>query len=168
MLCMGRVALVATIVALAAVGVASAAPWRSLEAEGVAVRLPPGWDQVIPGPGTSNGDADTVLVAGTDGVQARKTPCLVASYRIPADGAAVVVIGRSGAPSAAIPRDRSELQELKLQREYLSCFDGRAGVAQIALGGRTYQVNVMVGDRASALVVVQALAVARSFGLATE
>lgn len=162
---MGRVSAVLAVVALVTTAVATAAPWRLLEADGVSLRLPPAWSEVQPAKLPVTPDAETLLVAGTDGVKAQKTPCLVASYRIPDDGAAVVVIVRAGVASAAVPRDREELQVLKLQREYLACFDGRAAVAQIALRGRAYQVNVMIGDRASAFTVLQALTVARSFGL---
>jgi hypothetical protein len=146
--------------------VATAAPWRPVEADGVSVRLPPGWSEAQVARASATAEAETVLVVGTEALRPQKTPCLVASYRIPEDGAAVIVIARRGAASAAVPRDRSEFQALKLQREYLACFDGRAAVAQIALKNRTFQVNVLVGDRAGAHVVLQALAVARSFGLA--
>jgi hypothetical protein len=164
---MGRVLTAMAVFALVTAGMAAAVPWRPLEGDGVSVRLPASWSEVVPGVGSSNTDVDTVLVAGTDGVQPRRTPCVVASYRIPADGAVVVVIAKRGPASAAVPTDRREFSELRLHREYLSCFDGRAAVAQIALRGRAYQVNVLVGDRAGAHIVLQALSVARSFGLST-
>ncbi len=168
MMRMGRVSAVLAVVALVTTAVATAAPWRPVESDGVSLRLPPAWsDTQVPRP-PANADAETVIVVGTEGVKLQKTPCLVASYRVPEDGAAVVVIARRGSASAAVPRDRSEFHALKLQREYLACFDGRAAVAQIALNGRAYQVNVLVGDRAGAHVVLQALAVARSFGLAAS
>ncbi len=165
---MGRVSAAVAVVALVTAAAATASPWRVHQSDGVSLRLPPAWSEVSVAPGTSTPEAQTILVAGTDGAQHRKTPCLVASYRVPVDGAVVVVIGRRGTASAAVPTDRSEFEQLRLQREYLSCFDGRAGVAQIALNGRSYQVSVLVGDRAGAHIVIQALAVARSFGLASE
>jgi hypothetical protein len=90
----------------------------------------------------------------------------VSAYRVPADGAAVVVIGARGLASPAIPRTRDGLQQLRLEREYFDCFDGRGAAAQIALRGRAYQINVLVGDRAAPQTIQQALAIARSFGLA--
>ncbi len=47
------------------------------------------------------------------------------------------------------------------------CFEGRGAVAQLGLQKHAYQVNVMVGDRATPATVAQALAVARSFNLTT-
>jgi hypothetical protein len=38
-----------------------------------------------------------------------------------------------------------------------------AAVAQVALAGKAYQVNVMVGGRTSKKVIAEALAVVRSF-----
>ena len=46
------------------------------------------------------------------------------------------------------------------------CFSGRGAAAQVVLGGKAYQVNVMVGDRASKQRVAEALTVTRSFNLA--
>ena len=50
-----------------------------------------------------------------------------------------------------------------VHRPSFECFSGRGAVATLKLGGRAYQVNVMVGDRASRQRVSDALAVARSF-----
>jgi hypothetical protein len=90
----------------------------------------------------------------------------VSAYRIPADGAAVVVVAWRGRASDAIPRDRDVLEALRLRRPYFACWAGRGAAAQIALRGRAYQVNVLVGDRAGSRVVAEALRVARSFGVA--
>ena len=53
-----------------------------------------------------------------------------------------------------------------VHRPSFECFSGRGAVADVLLGGKPYQVNVMVGDRASKSRVAEALAVARSFDLA--
>jgi hypothetical protein len=53
-----------------------------------------------------------------------------------------------------------------VRRPSFECFAGRGAAAQVVLGGRPYQVNVMVGDHASKRRIAQALAVARSFRLA--
>jgi hypothetical protein len=75
----------------------------------------------------------------------------------------VVVIGWRGIAPDGLPRDRSELLEMRLKRPMFECFDGRGAVAQIVVKGRAYQVNVLVGDRATRDAVAGALAVARSF-----
>ncbi|MGZ8688443.1 MAG: hypothetical protein ACXWZP_08440, partial [Gaiellaceae bacterium] len=87
-------------------------------------------------------------------------------YRIPDDGAAVVVLAWRGVAPAGLPRDRSQLVGMRLKRPLFECFDGRGAVAQIVVKGRAYQVNVMIGDRAARDTVAEALAVARSFAAA--
>jgi hypothetical protein len=57
------------------------------------------------------------------------------------------------------------LSGLKVRRETFSCFEGRGAVAQVTRGGRDFQINVMIGDRATAKTVAEALDVARSFSL---
>jgi hypothetical protein len=46
------------------------------------------------------------------------------------------------------------------------CYGGPGAAATVRLGGRQYQVNVLVGRHAPAPTVAQALAVGRSFALA--
>jgi hypothetical protein len=161
-----RVAALAAFVALVAAGGALATDWRDVETGGVQVRVAAGWARVLPADVAEESDLRAVLVVGTKGVSARESRCQVSAYRVPADGAAVVVIGARGLASPAIPRTRDGLQQLRLEREYFDCFDGRGAAAQIALRGRAYQINVLVGDRAAPQTIQQALAIARSFGLA--
>ena len=158
----------AVAVALVAVGVARAADDHAIAAGAVAVRVAGDWARVAPAPGTAAADADprTVLVVGTHGVIARSSQCQVASYRIPADGAAIVVLAWRGVAPAGLPRDRSQLVGMRLKRPLFECFDGRGAVAQIVMRNRAYQINVMVGDRATRDTVVDALATARSFAAA--
>ena len=55
----------------------------------------------------------------------------------------------------------------RIYRDGLDLFhSGRGAAAQVVLGSRAYQVNVIVGDSASPTVIADALAVARSFDLA--
>ena len=62
---------------------------------------------------------------------------------------------------------RRPLEKLVIvQRPSFECFAGRGAVATLILGGKAYQVNVLVGDQASNQRVAEALAVARSFDLA--
>jgi hypothetical protein len=151
------------LVALAVAASASAAAWTVLRANGVALRAPSGWELVPVAETGSVVDPRTVLVAGTEGTAPRRSECQVAAYRVPVEGAAVVVIRWAGRAPEWLPTDRDVLAELRLRRAYFECFDGRGASAQIASRGRAYQVNVMVGDRASAKTVATALAVARSF-----
>ena len=55
---------------------------------------------------------------------------------------------------------------LGVRRPSFECYRGRGAAAQVALGGRAYQINVLVGDRATAQTITRALAVGRSFNLA--
>jgi hypothetical protein len=135
---------------------------RVLRANGVQLTAPDGWALVEPAGEGPSSDPRTLLVAGTKGSRAVETECQVSSYRVPADGAVVVVIGWKP-PSAGVTL--LPLSSMRLRRETFECFDGRGGVGQLVRGGRDFQVNVMVGDRAEADVVAVALAVARSFAL---
>lgn len=153
-------------IALMATAVAHAATNHPVAASGVAVRVAGDWARVAPAPAASSSSVRTVLVVGTRGVAPRASECHVAAYRIPPDGAAVVVLTSRGAAPAGLPRDRSQLRAMKLTRPLFACFDGRGAMGQIVIGNRAYQVNVMVGDRAAPRRVADALAAARSFAAA--
>jgi len=153
------------VVALAVVATAAAASEAILRANGVALRAPAGWDLVTPADAGPVTDPRTVLVAGTEGAVARRSECQVAAYRVPAAGAVVVVLRWAGKAPESFPTDREVLADLRLRREYFECFDGRGVAAQIAIRGRAYQVNLMVGDRATVKDVEQAFAVVRSFDI---
>jgi len=146
----------------------------TISGNGVRVSVPPSWHSVRPGGDGAVIDPRTVLVVGTKGVAPLVTPvCQIAAYRVPAEGAVVVVVRwqtlTSGghlrkptmglAPLAALTR---------VSRPSFECFKGRRGAsARFGLQKHAYQVNVMVGDRATPKTVAQALAVARSFTLAS-
>jgi hypothetical protein len=152
-------ALVAGLLASAAL----AAEGTSLRAQGVQLTAPDGWQRVEPAVEGATSDPRTLLVVGTKGVRAIETECQVSSYRVPADGAVVVVIGwkRPSTGVTLLP-----LSSMRLRRDTFECFEERGAVAQVIRNGRDYQLNVMVGDRADADLVAEALAVARSFALA--
>ncbi|MGH2935546.1 MAG: hypothetical protein ACRDL2_13675 [Gaiellaceae bacterium] len=138
-----------------------------LSAHGVRLTVPAGWQQVhpaSPGPVT---DPRTLLVAGTRGARPRPSRCLVGSYRVPPDGAVVVVVGWTSLRDAGgLQRPgRWPLKALVFRRPDLECFPGRAAGVDLMLRGREFQVSVMVGDHASAHRMAEALAVARSFAL---
>jgi hypothetical protein len=154
--------LAASVATLALASVAAAAMVGTARGGGVELELPAGWEKVVPARGTTLGDPQTLLVIGTDGVRAVESDCQVSSYRVPANGAVVVVIGWRDAvgTSGFLP-----LSALKLRRGTFECFAGRGAVAQVTRRNRDFQVNVMVGDRASAETIEDALAAARSFAL---
>src|SRR3981189_724154 len=82
----------AILAVLGAVGVGS-----PISANGVQVWAPAGWHRVASagdGPGT---DPRTLLVVGTSGVRPHLTQCQIAAYRIPPEGAVVVMVGWKGA-----------------------------------------------------------------------
>lgn len=142
---------------------------QPIAADGVRLLAPAGWRRVAPAPAGAVDDPRTVLVAGTAGVRMRlDVSCQIASYRIPPDGAVVVVV-RWRAPTSGGGRlrpGRAPLARLtRVRRPSFECFSGRGAAAQVVLGPHAYQVNVLVGDRAPPRLVAQALAVARSFRL---
>lgn len=157
---------VGIIVAGTAVAVAGTSG-RSAAANGVMLTLPLGWSRVQAASDGPVTDPRTLLVVGTVGVRAKLTQCQIAAYRIPADGAVVVVVGwRSLKHSGAENAEPGYAQLRKLvtvHRPSFECFAGWGAAADLVIHGTAYQVNVMVGDRASKLRVAEALAVGRSF-----
>jgi hypothetical protein len=143
---------------------------RTIAAHGVRFDVPSGWLRVTAAPPGAVTDPRVLLVVGTAGVRPRQSQCLIAAYHIPAAAAVVLVDGWSSVAAAGggHPKPgRAPLTQLRrVQRPSFECFTGRGAVAQVLLGGKPYQVNVMVGDRASKHTIAQALAVARSFRLA--
>lgn len=154
---------------LATVALAGSGP-RSISAHGVRLLVPRAWQRVEAASDGPVSDPRTLLVAGTAGVHPRRSRCQIAAYHVPATGAVVVVVGWKSVAAAgggAGKPGRAPLQRLRaLQRASFECFPGRGAVAQLLLRGRLYQVNVIVGERASQQRVAEALAVARSFELA--
>jgi len=143
----------------ACVGAAAAADVVTVRGGGVELVLPDGWSRIQPADQTVADDPRTVIVIGTNGVRAIESDCQVSSYRVPTDGAVVVVIGWREATGASpyLP-----LSGMKLRRGTFECFAGRGAVAQVTRRGVDYQVNVMVGDRASAPTIDDAFTAARS------
>jgi len=143
---------------------------RIVAAEGVRVVVPAGWQRVHAARPGSVTDPRTLLVVGTTGSRPKASGCQIASYRVPVDGAVVVVVGwrhlaLSGAQGAE--PGRQPLAALTaVRRPAFECFGGPGATAQVVLGGKAFQVNVLVGDLASRQRVAEALAVARSFDLA--
>jgi hypothetical protein len=152
---------------IAAAFVVLAATGRLVTADGIRLTIPAGWQRVVPAAPGAVTDPRTLLVVGTRGVRARASRCQIGAYRIPQFGAAVVVVRWSNPRLAGGPLPgRSALKRLtSVHRPSFECFAGRGAVATLELGGRAYQVNVLVGDRASPRHVAEALAVARSFEL---
>ena len=177
-----QAALLLTLLGLALVGVVLATPpaastassanagGRIIVAGGVRLVVPSGWRRVRAASAGNIIDPVTVLVVGTAGVLPRSSPCQIAAYRLPPTGAVVVIVRwKSVASAGGGPWRPGRAPLLKLRsvhRPSFECFSGRGAVADVLLGGHPYQVNVMVGDRASNERVAAALAVARSFALA--
>jgi hypothetical protein len=140
---------------------------QTVRAHGVALSVPAGWHRVA----STNDlpDPRTLLVVGTAGGAPKATQCQIAAYRVPAHGAVVVVVGWKTATSGGgrMKPGRWPLKTLtSVKRRSFECFAGRGAAASLALNGRAYQVNVMVGNSTSAQHIAQALAVGRSFRLA--
>jgi hypothetical protein len=111
-------------------------------------------------------DPRTLLVAGTAGVHPQASQCQIGGkYHIPADGAVVIVLGwlSSSAGGGPVNPGRAPLDHLtRVRKPMFECYAGRGAAAQVHLHGIDYQVNVMVGDRASSSRIEDALRVARS------
>jgi hypothetical protein len=144
-------------------------PTHTIAANGVRLSVPSDWAGVKPAVDAPVVDPRTLLVVGTPGVRALHVHCPgVASYHVPALGAVVVVIGWAPGIAAGgpLPQGRAALDTLtKVHRPMFDCYAGRGAAAGLRLAGRDYQVNVMVGSRATAKRVAEALTVGRSFGL---
>lgn len=157
------ITVVAVVAAAALASVAPAAPGDVARAAGVQLTLPDGWSKVaVAGGGKS--DPRTLLVIGTNGARPAQSDCQVASYRVPADGAVVVVLGWRDSVGVSFP----SLQAMKLRRGTFDCFDGRGAFARVSRADRDFQVNVLVGDRASGTTIGDALEAARSLALASR
>jgi hypothetical protein len=154
---------IALAVTLVTASSASALGETAFRANGVRLVAPRGWHRVAATP-TSISDPRTLLVVGTAGVEPNlRSVCQIAAYSIPATGAVVVVVGWNG-PKPSASTGRAPLDRLRsVKRPSFECFTGRGAGTQVVLGGRVFQVNVMVGGRASGAQVAAALAVARSF-----
>jgi hypothetical protein len=154
-------ALLALGLAAVVAGTASAMTGDVARAGGVQLTLPDGWSKVV-SRDTRADDPRTLLVIGTDGVKAVDSDCQVSSYRVPPDGAAVVVIGwhDSIGGTSLLP-----LSAMKLRRGTFDCFAGRGAVGRLTRRDRDFQVNVMVGDRASTATIDAAFDAVKSFGL---
>lgn len=158
--------LAALVAALGVVASANAADQDArIRAGGVQLAVADGWTRVVPADEDPDAEPRTLLVVGTKGARAIASPCRVAAYRVPLDGAVIVVIGWKRPPVLDDPL--FPLSQLRLRRHIFQCFEGRGGVGQISLRGRDYQVNVLVGDQAKPDVVADALRAAHSFSLSS-
>ena len=158
------------LVALALVSLAVTQVGQIVSAHGVRVTIPAGWSRVRAASAGAVTDPRTLLVVGTAGVRPRPSLCQIAAYRVPPTGAVVVVVGWQKLALSGAAKQRPGRWPLArltaVRRPSFECFAGRGAAVSVVLAGRAYQVNVMVGDRASGQRVAAALAVARSFALA--
>jgi hypothetical protein len=166
-----RFLLAALMAFLAFTSVAGGSGDTILSAHGVALTMPVGWHRVAPAGDGPVSDPRTLLVVGTPGAAPKPTQCQIAAYRVPTNGAVVVVLGwkTAGSGGGRMKPGRAPLKHLISVRGHsFECFAGRGAVADLTLGVHSYQVNVMVGDRATRKVIDQALAIGRSFTLADQ
>lgn len=154
-------------VAVVAGALSQAGATHPIVSNGVRVDVPVGWHRVRPAPDAPVVDPRTVLVVGTGAVRTRWSQCQLTHYRVPPTGAVVVAVRWSSVRAAGgghMKPGRWPLRALVAVRAHsLECFPGRAAAASLLLGAHPYQVNVLVGDRATVGTVRAALAVARSF-----
>lgn len=77
----------------------------------------------------------------------------------------MVVLEWNGGTGGVVP-GLAPLSKLTSVRPHVfECFSGRGAASALQLDGHAYQVNVLVGDRASSSAIALALRVARSFRL---
>jgi hypothetical protein len=142
---------------------------RIIAAHGVRLVVPAEWHRVRAASDAPVTDPLTLLVVGTHGVHSRASQCQIAAYRVPPTAAVVVIVGWSSVASAggAAPSPgRAPLKKLvAVRRPTLECFSGRGAAADVLLRGKPFQINAMVGNRASKQRIAEALTVARSFDL---
>src|SRR5437899_494538 len=133
---------------------------RSISSHGVRLVVPRTWHRIEPASGGSVTDPQTLLVVGTAGVRPLASNCEIAKYRLPPARAVVVVVGwKSVATAGGAPWEpgRAPLKSLlAVHRPSFECLSGRGAAADVLLAGKPYQVNVMVGDRASKPRVAEA------------
>jgi hypothetical protein len=148
------------VLTLALTSIANGGGGQAVRAHGVALTVPAGWHRVTPAGDGPVTDPRTLLVVGTTGVAPKPTQCQIAAYRVPAHGAVVVIVGWKSATSGGgrIKPGRRPLKVLtSVKRRSFECFAGRGAVASLVLGGKAYQVNVMVGNSTSAQHVAEPL-----------
>jgi hypothetical protein len=142
---------------------------QTVRAHGVALTVPATWQRVASAGDGPVTDPRTLLVVGTAGVTPKASQCQIAGYRVPTHGAVVVIVGWRTATSGGgqMKPGRWPLKTMNsVRRPSFECFAGRGAAASLVLGGKAYQVNVMVGALTSPEQIVEALAVGRSFRLA--
>lgn len=142
---------------------------RIISAQGVRVVVPAEWQRAQAAGAGAVTDPQTLLVVATKGVRPRASQCQIAAYSVPPAGAVVVVVGWKSLALSGAQHDkpgRGPLSKLRaVHRPSFECFSGRGAAASLVLRGKAYQVNVMVGNRASKERVAEALIVGRSFNL---
>jgi len=153
----------AALVAVVAASAAPAATGDVARAAGIQLTLPEGWSRVTAASDRKS-DPRTLLVIGTRGARPIDSDCQVASYRVPAEGAVVVVLGWKDSIGVSFPA----LSAMKLRRGTFDCFDGRGAFARVSRNNRDFQVNVLVGDRANSATIDAAIDAARSIALSAR
>jgi hypothetical protein len=127
--------------------------------------VPSGWHRLPAITPSQITNPRTVLVVGSQTVRPRAPTCQIDVASVQPTGTAVVVLEWNGETGGVAP-GRAPLSKLTAVRPHVfECFSGRGAAAALQLDGHAYQVNVLVGDRASSSAIALALRVARSFKL---
>src|SRR5207244_8564573 len=118
------------VVVLTLTSVASGSIGTAIRANGVQLTVPAGWHRVASAGDGPVTDPRTLMVVGTAGAKPKPTRCQIAAYRVPPQGAVVVVVGWSTATSGGgrMKSGRWPLRKLtSVRRPSFECFAGRGG-----------------------------------------
>jgi hypothetical protein len=118
---------------LGAVGVGVA-----VSANGVQVWAPAEWHRVASAGDGPVTDPRTLLVVGTAGVRPHLPHCQIAAYRVPPEGAVVVIVGWKGANGDTGLGTKELARLTTVKRGAGECFKGRGASATVVLGQREY------------------------------
>jgi hypothetical protein len=121
---------------------------RRVVAHGIAVSLPDRW-HIVPPLLPRRIDRSAVIGVGTAGVRPGKPRCAFGSFVIPPSGTTVLVVATPQFPAPR--RSLSEAaQHLALRKGSVECwYHHRGGVVFGEVGGRAYELAILVGDAAS-------------------
>jgi hypothetical protein len=127
---------------------AASSACRVLPAHGVRLAVPTGLERVLSAGDGPAIDPKTLLVVGTSGVHPRSSQCQIASYSIlRPELSSSSSAGRPRPPPAAISSPAARRSRRCGQCAARASSASTGAVAQVALDGKAYQINVMVGDR---------------------
>lgn len=114
-----------------------------ITAHGVRLVTPSGWQRVQAAPQDRITDPLTLLVVGTRGVRAKLVQCQIAAYRLPPEGAVVVIVGwkslRYSGGEAMRPGRWPLARLTRVRQPSFECFKGRGAAASLILEKHAYK-----------------------------